>query len=143
MFVSGLPFFITLSRGVRFVTIQYVPRRTATELGNALKDVIALYSRAGFVCQTALMDGEFEKVKEKVRELIYVNTTAKNEHVGKIERKIRSTKDRARCIKADTPFKIMPNVMIKSLVLMAVMFMNAYPDKQGISQEFSPRELVL
>ena len=37
MFVGGLPFLISLSRRVRFVTIQYMPRRTAGELCNGLR----------------------------------------------------------------------------------------------------------
>ena len=61
MFVSGLPFLITLSRRVRYVTVQFVPKRTAGELASALKLVIGLYRRPGFICQMALMDGEFEK----------------------------------------------------------------------------------
>ncbi|KAL7531143.1 hypothetical protein ACHAXR_008885 [Thalassiosira sp. AJA248-18] len=143
MFVSGLPFFITLSRSVRFVTVQFVPRRTTSELANALKQTINLYSRAGFTCQTGLMDGEFEKIKEKLLNLIVINTTSKNEHVGEIERKIRHAKNQCRSITADMEFSILPNSIIKALVIHAVMFMNAYPDKQGISQELSPREIVL
>ena len=88
MFVSGLPFLVTLSRRIRYVTVQFVPRRTAGELANALRMVIGLYRRAGFVCQTALMDGEFEKVKTKLLNVIEVNITSKNEHVPEIERKI-------------------------------------------------------
>jgi hypothetical protein len=61
MFVSGLPFLVTLLRRVRYVTMQFVPKRTAGELANAMKMVVGLYRRAGIICQTALMDGEFEK----------------------------------------------------------------------------------
>ena len=43
MFVSGLPFLVTLSRRVRYVMVQFVPKRTAGELANALKLVIGLY----------------------------------------------------------------------------------------------------
>ena len=43
MFVLGLPFLITLPRRVRYVTVQFVPRRMAGELANALKLVICLY----------------------------------------------------------------------------------------------------
>lgn len=39
--------------------------------------------------------------------------------------------------------KILPLIVIKHLVITSVMFMNAYPDPQGISDEFSPREIVL
>ncbi len=88
MFVSGLPFLVTLSRRIRYITVQFVPRRTAGELANALKMVIGLSRRAGFVCQTALMDGEFEKVKTKLLNVIEVNITSKNEHVPEIEQKI-------------------------------------------------------
>ena len=37
MFVFGRPFLITLSRKIIFVTVQYVPRRSASELSDALK----------------------------------------------------------------------------------------------------------
>jgi hypothetical protein len=65
-----------------------VPRRTAGELANALKMVVGLYWRVGFICQTTLMDGEFEKIKKKLINIIEVNITSKNEHVPEIERKI-------------------------------------------------------
>eukprot|EP00804_Cyclotella_cryptica_P027597 CCRYP_007506-RA/>CCRYP_007506-RA protein AED:0.33 eAED:0.33 QI:0/-1/0/1/-1/0/1/0/237 len=143
MFVSGLPFLVTLSRWIRYVTVQFVPRRTAGELDNALKMVIGVYRRAGFICQTALMDGEFEKVKSKLLNIIEVNTTSRNEHVPEIERKIRHIKERTRSIKAELPYSVMPGQMIKRMVLQAVLFMNAYVDKQGISDEYSPRELIL
>eukprot|EP00956_Cyclotella_meneghiniana_P046013 scaffold395332_cov149-Cyclotella_meneghiniana.AAC.1 len=63
MFVGGLPFLISLSRRIRFVTVQYMPRRTAGELCNGLKAIVNLYKRAGFTCQAALMDNEFEPLK--------------------------------------------------------------------------------
>ena len=88
------------------------------------------------------MDGEFEKVKQKLINVIEVNITTRNEHVPEVERKIRHIKERARCMQADLPYSIMPGVMIKRMVLNAVLFMNAYIDKQGISDEYSPRELI-
>eukprot|EP00804_Cyclotella_cryptica_P005960 CCRYP_000230-RA/>CCRYP_000230-RA protein AED:0.20 eAED:-0.12 QI:0/-1/0/1/-1/0/1/0/136 len=120
MFVSGLPFLVTLSRRIRYVTLQFVPRRTAGELANAMKMVVGLYRRAGTICQTALMDGKFEKIKQKLINIIEVNITAKNEHVPEIEQKIRHIKERVRSIKADMPYEILPNTMIKRMVLHAV-----------------------
>jgi hypothetical protein len=143
MFVCGMPFLISLSRGIRFVTVQYVPRRTAPELANAFKNILALYARAGFVCQTGLMDGEFEAVKERLAGLIEINTTAANEHVPEIERKIRHVKERCHASKASLPFDVLPNLIIRNLVIHVTMMLNAHIDKQGISEEFSPRELVL
>eukprot|EP00804_Cyclotella_cryptica_P016673 CCRYP_001990-RA/>CCRYP_001990-RA protein AED:0.73 eAED:0.24 QI:0/-1/0/1/-1/0/1/0/427 len=143
MFVSGLPFLITLSRRVRYITIQFVPRRTAGELANAMKMVVGLYRRAGIICQTALMDGEFEKINQKLINIIEVNITAKNEKVPEIERKIRHIKERVRSMKADLPYQVLPNIMIKRMVLHAGLLLNAYVNKQGISNEYSPREIIL
>ena len=89
------------------------------------------------------MDGEFEKLKDQLSDQLEINTTAKNEHVCEIERKIKHVKERCRSIKADMPFKILLNAVVKALVIHAVMWMNAWPDKQGITQEYSPRELIL
>ena len=52
-------------------------------------------------------------------------------------------KDTCRCITADLPYVVLPNRMIKRLVINSVMMMNCYLDKQGVSDEYSPRELVL
>eukprot|EP00804_Cyclotella_cryptica_P021082 CCRYP_019384-RA/>CCRYP_019384-RA protein AED:0.40 eAED:0.40 QI:0/-1/0/1/-1/0/1/0/331 len=143
MFVSGLPFLVTLSRRIRYVIIQFVPRRTAGELANAMKLVVGLIRRAGIICQTALMDGEFEKIKQKLINIIEVNITAKNEHVPEIERKIRHIKERVRSMKADLPHEVLPNIMLKQMVLHAGLLLNAYVDKQEISNEYSPREIIL
>ena len=86
MFVCGLPFFVSLLRQIRFGTAQYRPRRTAKLLCNALKETIKLYKRAGFVVQTCLMDNEFELLKAMLADTVVVNTLAKNEHMGEVER---------------------------------------------------------
>jgi hypothetical protein len=92
---------------------------------------------------TVQYEGEFEKVKEVVADLVNVNICSKNEHVPEIERKIRHTKERCRCLKADTPVKYLPSVIIMHLVINAVMLLNAYVDKQGISTEHSPHKIIL
>ena len=69
---------MTLSGGITFLTVQYVPRRTAPEPENAITQVIYVYKRAGFNPRLALMDGEFDKLKKKLGDKIELNTTAKN-----------------------------------------------------------------
>ncbi|KAL7503775.1 hypothetical protein ACHAXN_001516 [Cyclotella atomus] len=143
MFVCGAPFLITLTCKIRFVTVQFVPRRTAGELSNGIRNVLNVYNRGGFRIQTCLMDGEFEKVSDKLAGIVDVNTCSKNEHVPEIERKIRHTKERCRCTKSNIKPKILPLIIINHLVITSVMFMNAYPDAQGISDKLSPPEIVL
>ena len=48
-----------------------------------------------------------------------------------------------RCIKAELPYSITPSKMIKRMVLHAVLFKTACIDKQGISDKFTPRELIV
>jgi hypothetical protein len=87
MFVNGLPFLVTSSRGISLVTIEYLPSCTAKHLVNTLNRVITIYGTAGFIVQTALMDYEFECLKTLIPN-VTLNTTAASEHVGEIERKI-------------------------------------------------------
>ncbi|KAL7524249.1 hypothetical protein ACHAWF_001905 [Thalassiosira exigua] len=104
MFVCGLSFFLTLLCGLDFTTVQYVPRRTAPELSNSIKNVLSSM-RADIIPSLALMDGEFEKHKARLAHLIEVNTTGKNKHVNEAERKIHVVKERCRCVKNDMTFE--------------------------------------
>ena len=89
------------------------------------------------------MDNEFDKIKSKLTPVCEVDTTVKNEHVGKIERKIQHVKSRSRSVRATLPYQKLPIAVIKGMLSDVVMWMNAMVSKQGISQEFSPREIVL
>ena len=73
------------------ITAEYVPSRTAKQLAYSLTQIINTYTRKGFVMNLALMDMEFEKVREKMA-TVEVNTTAAREHVPDIERQIRLIK---------------------------------------------------
>ena len=89
MFVNGIAFLVSLSRGIRMYTCEHVPNRKAKQLSRSLRRIINLYARGGFKVRTIMMDVEFEKVKDQEgMELVDVNTTAAREHVGAIERGI-------------------------------------------------------
>jgi hypothetical protein len=94
MFVSGIPFLVTLSRGIRLYTAEYMLTRTADQLGSGLKKVLNLYCRGGFIVRVILMDMEFESLSD-VLDLVQVNTTAAREHVRDIKCGIMTVKDRA------------------------------------------------
>ena len=58
MFVNGLPFLTTLSRTIRLRTSEYLPTRTAPQLGSSLMKIVRLYARGGFVVKVIFMDKE-------------------------------------------------------------------------------------
>ena len=141
-FVDGIPFLLTLSRGVKFVTAEFCPCRTAKQLVKQLKRVLQVYSRAGFTVRYVLMDGEFEKLKDELPSIV-TNTTAAKEHVTDAERMIRTVKERARGTICTLPFTHIPRRMKIELVYMMILWLNAFPVRNGISSVYSPRELVV
>jgi hypothetical protein len=120
MFVNSLPFLVTSLGGIRLVTVEYLKSRTAKSLVHTLERVVHIYGMAGFIVQTALMDMEFKKLKDKLPNVI-LNTTAAREHVGEIERKIRVVKERARCTTSILPYNILPKLMIIELMHFCIM----------------------
>ena len=126
MFVNGLPFLITSSRGLNLVTIEHLPSRTAKRLVQTLERVFKIYTTAGFIIQTTMTDMEFEKLRPLMPH-VALNTTAAREHVGEIEQKIRVIKERARGAFNTMPYKKLPRVMVIELLHFCVMWMNSFP----------------
>ncbi len=87
MFVNGVPFLVSISRGINLVTAEHTPSRTTKQLAAGIKRVMDLYSRRGSQVGNVLMDNKFEKLRVLIPILI-VNTTAANKHVPEVERLI-------------------------------------------------------
>ena len=142
MFVNGLPFFVTLSRDIKLITLEFLPSRTVPMLCDTLKKTLVIYRRGGFVVRTCLMDMEFEKLVNEMDEVV-INTTAAREHVGDVERCIRTIKGQARSVSSELPYKsCMPNLIIIHLLKFVTMWINALPSGSGVSTVLSPREIV-
>ncbi len=142
MFVNGVPFLVSMARGLNLVTAEHMPTRTAKQLAAGIVCVMDLYSRGGFHVGTVLMDNEFEKLRNLVP-ILAVNTTAAKEHVPEVERRIRLIKERGRGILNTLPFKKMPQIMLIELIYHVVLWLNAFPTKSRVSETLSPREIVM
>ena len=97
-----------MSRKIRMYTAEYLPSRTASQLGSLITRVIHVYAKGGFFVRVVLMDMEFECLTDKLP-FVSVNTSAAWEHVAEIERSIRTIKERARCVLAGLPFEVIPS----------------------------------
>jgi hypothetical protein len=102
MFVDGIPFLVSVSRAINLITAEFTPVRTAKNLANNIKNILRVYDRGGFRVTTLLMDNEFESLSPLLPGIV-TNTTAAREHVGEIERRIRTMKERARGVKNTLP----------------------------------------
>ncbi len=103
-FVDGIAFPLTVSRNIKFIMTKHVATCTAKSLSKHLDRVIQVYMRAGFSVRTILMDGKFEKVKNKLP-LVVCNTTAAKEHVSEAERSIHTIKEHMQGIVGTLPFE--------------------------------------
>ena len=86
MFVKNIPFFITMSCGIKFVTVEYIPSRTVKQLRKELYIMMKFYPGGSMIVQTILIDTELDSTKDKLMgKKVVKNLTAK-EHVADIER---------------------------------------------------------
>ena len=141
-FVDGTAFLLTVSRRIKLVMAEHLSTRTAVSLSKHMKRVLDVYGRAGFIVRNILMDGEFEKIRPLLP-TVECNTTAAKEHVSEAERTIRTIKERTRGLLGTLPFQHLPRRMKIEFIYFMVLWLNAFPVKNGISSMFSPRELLV
>ncbi len=141
-FVDGMAFLITVLRRIKFITAKHVPVQTVTSLSRHLTRVLQVYEHAGFRVRTILMDGEFEKVRDLILH-IECNTTAAKEHVSEAEHTIWMVKEQTRGLLGTLPFQHLPRHMKIEFIYFMVLWLNAFPVKNGISSVFLPRELLV
>ena len=143
LYVNKLPFIATISRYIRFGTVEFLRNQKTTTLTEHVKQVNRLYRQRGFRPVYALMDGQFEPLRGDLADLgIQLNTVSNNEHVPEIERQIRTLKERTRAIYCTLPFRKMPHRLIIEMLYAANYWLNMFPRKGGISKTMSPRTLL-
>jgi hypothetical protein len=91
MFINGVPFLVSVSRGLNLKPAEYTPTRMAKNLASGIQNIMALYKKGSFQVGTVLMDNEFKCLTNLIP-IIVINTTAANEHVPEIEHRIRLIK---------------------------------------------------
>jgi hypothetical protein len=141
-FADGMAFLITMSRRIKFVTAENMPVRMAASLSKHLNQVIQVYQQARFLVRTVLMDGEFKKIKDLIPQL-ECNTTVAKEHVSEAERMIRTIKERTRGLIGMLTFDNIPRQMKIEFIYFVILWLNAFPAKNGISAVYSPQELLV
>ena len=138
-----MPLLVTLSRNVKFGMVEAVTDRKEASLMKSIATVVTLYRKAGFMVTTALMDGEFVPLRGGHAEIgITLNETSRDEHVGDIERYIRTVKERMRAIYNNMPCRKVPARLVIEMAKTAVFWLNAFPVLGGSSGNLSPRTIL-
>jgi hypothetical protein len=110
MYVNTIPFFMSVSRHIKFGAAEMITSEMAKTLLTGIKQVQrADAQRGGLALRTMLLDGQFEPLRAELAGIgITMNGVARDEHVPEIERYIQTTKERTQCIYTMLPFKQIP-----------------------------------
>lgn len=143
MYVNKTPMLITISRDVQFGTVKAIPNRTVQTLIHGIWAVAAIYRRGGLRITLTLMDGEFDSLRGYLADDgISLNTTARDEHVGDVERYIRTVKERMHASYNMLPFRRIPTRLVIEMAKNSAFWQNASPHPKGISNTMSPHTIV-
>jgi hypothetical protein len=144
MFVNKIPFFMSISRNICFITAEVLDNRRQATLIKALQRIHRIYSKRGFRITLVLGDSEFECTRGAIATNLQsdLNICGEDEHVPDIERCIRTVKERTRCTYNMLPFDHFPPRMIIEMVFLIIFWINAFPHRLGVSQTLSPRTIV-
>ena len=143
MYIIKLPFFVTMSRNIKFSTAELMIDRKHETLVDHVKQIQRVYMKRGFRIRTFLMDGQCDVIRGDLSELnITLNTGTRGKHIPEVERQIRTIKESVRCVYATLPFTKIPNCMLAELVYFCAFWLNSFPAHDRISDTLSPWPIV-
>ena len=131
MFVNKVPLFITLSRNLKFGTVEALSDQQVGTIVTRLKAVTKIYQHKGFKINTIIADQEFEPIRPW---FLMLNICGANEHVPDIEQYIRTVKDWTRSTYQMLPFKSIPWIMLINLTKCRAMAECVPSHRWGIRQ---------
>ena len=144
-FANEMPFFLTLSRKMCFMTINHLADRKVATIFAAFKETCQHCLHQGFCITTLHVDGKFEPLKPVTQALPgrpMANTASANEHIPEIERRVRVVKERSRATRHGLPFSRMPKLVTVFVAFAAAKMLNLFPPKGGVSDILSPRTIM-
>jgi len=145
MKVNKIPFLITISKHIKFGTVQLLSNMVGSTMLDGLTKTYAIYFRRGFRIKEIHGDGQFEVLRRDTANLFKatLNVCSENEHVPEIERFIQTIKERIRCTWNMMLFTLMSVLLVVRMVLIAVFWWNVFCPKGGISPTMSLQMIVL
>ena len=142
-YVNSIRFFVSISAHIGFGTTQPISNGKVETLANSLDAVVNLYRIRGFRVTLALMDNQFRPLEGHMPMGCQLNVCSAEEHIGLIERYIRTLKERSRCVVGVLPFKFFPRVLTRGIIEGRNFWLNSYPRQGGVSRVYSPRTIVM
>ena len=146
MFLNGKPFLVSVFLGTEYVMVNRIKTKGSKDLMPALKKQISEMVRQGFKITSMRSDGESGIVidKDSIIELnnmgIKVDVVSPGDHVPVVERKIRTIKEKGRCLASILPFEL--NSKLEDLLVKWAVSRINMDVTTNSSEYISPREKV-
>lgn len=140
-YVNGIAVLHTISNCPTFRSVDFPPSQSEAQIMHVFNKVKRIYGARGFKIVDLHGDNEISKIQDTIMPT-NLTLAAAREHVGPVERSVRMMKENSRSGLHGTPFKQVPIVMIKGLLKLATILLNAFPSSAGISETLSPRNIV-
>ena len=139
MYVNRVAMLVSILRNIKFATIEAIPNSKSSVILKSMQAILQIYWQNGFLVEVALMDGEFVHLCGELASMgMTLNDTSRDEHVGDIERFIRTIKERMRAIYNTLPFEKVPARLTIEMAKASVFWLNSLPQKNGLYSELSP-----
>jgi hypothetical protein len=144
VYINQIGFLTAIDKTIICRSVEPLKANTVDELLQAVTRVVRVYNKAQHTISVIDCDREFGSILTDVEEIldIKLNLTNADDHVPEIERNNRFLKERFRAIFNSLPYKAIPLVMIRYLLILVARQANFFPQKQGISTFYSPRLLI-
>ena len=143
MFVDKVPYLVSISRHIKFMTVEMVKNQKQATLMVALKQILSIYQKGGIKVVDTLADNQFECVRGEISKLgACLNIASTDEHVPEIERCIRTINERVCSIYNSLAFKKMPIRLIAEMNYTSMYWLNSFPSWDVVSNTLSPKPLV-
>ena len=143
MYVNKVAMLVSISRNIKFGTVEIIPNNKSAVLLKGLRGILQVYHRRGFQVEMALMDGEFGHLRGELGSLgVVLNEASRDEHVGEVERFIRTVKERMRAIYNTLPFQKIPARLVAEMAKACVFWLNSLPPQSNFGNALSPRTIM-
>ena len=127
-FINNIPFLLSMSRGLKFMTIEFLPKRQSKTIKENINSICKLYQGCRFTVDSIYADSEFEPLRP---DFPFLNTSNADDHQPDIERAIRTVKDRVHGTYRMLSFKYIRRLMVIHLLRNTIFWLNAFPIENG------------
>ena len=141
LFVNGVTVFHTISRTINYRTVSFPLSRSKTVILDQLKQIYQIYNSRGFKITNIHADIEFNKIREDIRP-VRLHTCGVDDHVPEIERSIQTQKNENRSVCHAMPYKCIPRIMVRELILQGNEFLNAFGSNDTLGDGLSARNII-